>query len=78
MPQWFNNMDSKEWTHQEEWEQIQRQLQALSLGDKIIKIWIDPLVGIKTFQLRKLAFGLKLEGAAFKEAVDTFRKMYKC
>ena len=51
---------------------------ASETPDKIIKIWIDPLVGIKTFQLRKLAFGLKLEGAAFKEAVDTFRKMYNC
>ena len=51
---------------------------ASETPDKIIKIWIDPLVGIKTFQLRKLAFGLKLEGATFKEAVDTFRKMYNC
>ena len=32
---------------------------ASETPDKIIKIWIDPLVGIKTFQLRKLAFGLK-------------------
>ena len=51
---------------------------ASETPNKIIKIWIDPLVGIKTFQLRKLAFGLKLEGAAFKEAIDTFRKMYNC
>ncbi len=51
---------------------------ASETPDKIIKIWIDPLVGIKTFQLRKLAFGLKLKGVAFKEAVDTFRKMYNC
>ena len=49
---------------------------ASETPDKIIKIWIDPLVGIKTFQLRKLAFGLKIEGSTFKEAVDTFRKMY--
>jgi len=46
--------------------------------EKIIKIWIDPLVGIKTFQLRKLALGLGLNGNAFKEAIDTFSKMYTC
>jgi succinyl-CoA synthetase beta subunit len=46
--------------------------------EKIIKIWIDPLVGIKHFQLRKLAFGLGINGTAFKEAIDTFSKMYDC
>ena len=46
--------------------------------EKIIKIWIDPLVGIKQFQLRKLAFGLGISGTAFKEAIDTFSKMYDC
>lgn len=46
--------------------------------EKIIKIWIDPLVGIKHFQLRKLAFGLGISGTAFKEAIDTFSKMYDC
>ena len=51
---------------------------ASETPDKIIKIWINPLVGIKNFQLRKLAFGLKLKGTAFKEAIDTFRKMYDC
>jgi len=46
--------------------------------EKIIKIWVDPLVGIKHFQLRKLAFGLDISGTAFKEAIDTFSKMYDC
>jgi|TARA_B110001454_G_scaffold105464_1_gene99256 succinyl-CoA synthetase beta subunit len=46
--------------------------------EKIIKIWIDPLIGIKSFQLRKLAFGLGLTGTAFKEAIETFMKMYNC
>ena len=46
--------------------------------EKIIKIWVDPLVGIKHFQLRKLAFGLGISGTAFKEAIDTFSKMYGC
>ena len=46
--------------------------------EKIIKIWVDPLVGIKHFQLRKLAIGLGISGTAFKEAIDTFSKMYDC
>ena len=46
--------------------------------EKIIKIWVDPLGGIKQFQLRKLAFGLGISGTAFKEAIDTFSKMYDC
>ena len=51
---------------------------ASKTPEKIIKIWIDPLVGIKTFQLRKLAFGLDLNGNAFKEAINIFSNMYVC
>ena len=51
---------------------------ASETPEKIIKIWIDPLVGIKDFQLRKLASALGLSGTAFKEAIDTFGKMYGC
>ena len=51
---------------------------AAQSPEKIIKIWIDPLVGIKSFQIRKLAFGLGLSGNAFKEAVQIFYKMYEC
>ena len=51
---------------------------ASETPDKIIKVWIDPLVGIKNYQLRKLAFGLGLTGKSFKEAISTFNKMYKC
>jgi len=46
--------------------------------EKIIKTWIDPLVGMKSYQARKLAFGLKLEGGAFKESVSLFQKLYQC
>ena len=46
--------------------------------EKIIKVWIDPLLGMKSFQASKLAYGLKLKDTAFKEAVDIFLKMYKC
>jgi len=51
---------------------------AAESPEKIIKIWIDPLVGIKSFQIRKLAFGLGLSGNAFKDAVQIFYKMYEC
>ena len=51
---------------------------ASETPEKIIKIWIDPLVGIKSFQMRKLAKGLGLDGNAFKEACFTFTKMYEC
>ena len=51
---------------------------ASETPEKIIKVWVDPLIGIKTFQLRKLAFGLGLSGLAFKQSVDIFNKMYQC
>ena len=46
--------------------------------EKIVKTWIDPLIGMKSYQARKLAFGLKLEGGAFKECVKLLQKLYKC
>tara|TARA_B000000475_G_scaffold169188_1_gene136098 strand:+ start:249 stop:1427 length:1179 start_codon:yes stop_codon:yes gene_type:complete len=46
--------------------------------EKIVKTWIDPLIGMKTYQVRKLAFGLNLKGNAFKECISLFQKLYKC
>jgi len=46
--------------------------------EKIVKIWIDPLLGIKSYQVRKLAFGLGLSGNAFKSATKLFMNLYKC
>ena len=46
--------------------------------EKIVKTWIDPMLGINSFQARKLAFGLNLSGSAFKEACSIFKKMYAC
>ena len=51
---------------------------ASETPEKIIKVCIDPLLGIKNFQIRKLAIGLGLNGKAFKEACFTFHKMYEC
>ena len=35
--------------------------------EKIIKVWVEPSLGIKSYQARQLAYGLKLEGNAFKD-----------
>ena len=51
---------------------------AAETPEKIVKVWIDPLVGLKSFQVRKLSYGLGLEGNAFKEACSIFKKMYGC
>ena len=46
--------------------------------EKIVKTWIDPMLGMNSFQARKLAFGLNLSGSAFREACSIFMKMYNC
>ena len=51
---------------------------AAETPEKIIKVWINPLLGMKSFQARKLAYGLNLTDSAFKEATETFMKMYAC
>jgi succinyl-CoA synthetase beta subunit len=50
---------------------------AAETPEKIIKEWIDPAIGIQGFQARKLAFGLGLEGNAFKSFVSFIQKLYK-
>ena len=51
---------------------------AKEMPEKIIKTWIDPLVGMKSFHAQKLALGLGLAGDAYKETVKVFIKMYNC
>jgi len=46
--------------------------------EKIIKVWIDPLVGMKPFHAMKLANVLGLTGEANKTALKVFIKMYNC
>ena len=46
--------------------------------EKIVKVWIDPLIGMKSYHARKLAFGLQLTGSAYKEAVSLFLNLFKC
>ena len=49
---------------------------AAETPEKIVKVWIDPLLGMKSFQARKLAYGLGLTGDAFKAAMKIFMQMY--
>ncbi|MDP6168496.1 MAG: ADP-forming succinate--CoA ligase subunit beta [Candidatus Marinimicrobia bacterium] len=51
---------------------------ASETPEKIVKVWVDPLLGMSSYQARKLAFGLELKGNAFKEACSIFMKMYDC
>lgn len=45
--------------------------------EKIIKVWIDPSVGLMSYQARELAFGLGLEGNAFKDFIKFITDLYK-
>jgi succinyl-CoA synthetase beta subunit len=45
--------------------------------EKIIKIWIEPAVGLQAYQARKLAFSLGLEGDAFKNFVRFITYLYR-
>ncbi|MBI86792.1 MAG: ADP-forming succinate--CoA ligase subunit beta [Candidatus Marinimicrobia bacterium] len=51
---------------------------AEEFPDKISKVLIDPLLGMHSFQAKKLAYALELSGEVFKSAVKIFLKMYKC
>ncbi|HND44627.1 MAG TPA: ADP-forming succinate--CoA ligase subunit beta, partial [Cyclobacteriaceae bacterium] len=44
--------------------------------EKIIKEWVDPMVGLQPFQARKIAFALGWEGNAFKEGVKFIHSLY--
>ena len=45
--------------------------------EKIVKEWIDPLIGLAGFQARKIAFKMGFSGDAFKEAVSVIIKAYE-
>ncbi|MAV70501.1 MAG: ADP-forming succinate--CoA ligase subunit beta [Candidatus Marinimicrobia bacterium] len=51
---------------------------AAETPEKIVKTWIDPLLGMSSYQARNLAFGLNLQSIPFKEACSIFMKMYDC
>lgn len=45
--------------------------------EKIVKIGVDPAVGLRPFQARQMAFALNMTGDAFKNAVKFFMALYK-
>ncbi len=49
---------------------------AAETPEKIIKVWIDPAVGLQAYQARKLAFSLGLSGEAFKNFVRFISALY--
>jgi len=50
---------------------------AAEMPEKILKEYIDPVVGLAGYQARRLAFGLKLEGDIFKKGVAFMQALYK-
>ncbi len=51
---------------------------AAKTPERIIKVHVDPLMGIQGYQLREVAFGLGLAGQAFKEFGKLLANLYKC
>jgi succinyl-CoA synthetase beta subunit len=50
---------------------------AAETPEKIIKEWVEPSVGLQTYQARKLAFSLGLEGDVFKNFLKFIVTLYK-
>jgi len=46
--------------------------------DKIIKIWVDPILGLQDEQVKTLADGLGFGEDLLNQASDVFKKLYKC
>jgi succinyl-CoA synthetase beta subunit len=44
--------------------------------EKIVKLWIEPGIGLQAFQLRALAFGLGLKGEQIKTAIQVLRALW--
>ncbi len=45
--------------------------------EKIIKELVDPIIGVKPYLARKIAFALNLEGAALKQMIPLIINLYK-
>ncbi len=50
---------------------------AANTPEKIVKEHIDPSVGLQSFQARKVAFNLGLEGKAFKQMTPFIQTLYR-
>jgi succinyl-CoA synthetase beta subunit len=51
---------------------------AHATPEKIIKVFVDPLVGLTDAQAKELADGIGVPAASQAEAIDVFRKLYAC
>ena len=45
--------------------------------DKILKVWVDPAMGLQGFQARQLAYGLGLEGKQARQAAGLVMGLYR-
>jgi succinyl-CoA synthetase beta subunit len=50
---------------------------AAQTPDKILKEWIDPLLGLRAFQARRLAYALHLEPAQLPQAIALMQSLYR-
>ncbi len=50
---------------------------AAESPEKILKLWVEPFLGLLPYQARELAFGLKLSGNAFKNFIPFIMKLYQ-
>ncbi len=50
---------------------------AAKTPEKIVRVAIDPALGLSAFQAREVAFALKLEGDAFKKGVTFLQNLYR-
>ena len=50
---------------------------AAETPEKILKTWVDPLLGIQPYHARQIAFGLGFKGEPFKEAVRLVTALYQ-
>ena len=46
--------------------------------EKIIKVFVDPLTGVSDAQARELAVGMGIPAGSHDQAIDVFRKLYRC
>ncbi|MDP3874650.1 MAG: ADP-forming succinate--CoA ligase subunit beta [Pseudomonadota bacterium] len=51
---------------------------AHNTPEKIIKVFVDPLIGLTDAQAKVLADGIGVPAASQAQAIDTFRKLYTC
>ena len=49
---------------------------AESSPEKILKVLVDPTLGLRSYQARQIAFGLELSGDSFKQCVKLVTKLY--